>query len=219
MSDEICMQCPIHDWRRGSALLVLFVALVSNLAAGQATQPAQEEAETIDAWQRAVDEFTKLAFARDSRAGSSYLTKNVKIESFNGTKLRGLVEVQYDLAGGKLVTARAYERLPQTLAADLASDIESSPAVPEEKKSQFIPSATLALERANATAAEWVRKSLALEDGDHLVAVVMVWHPNGAGKSRNSPGPLFMLVRARPGQPHEPAFQITHIVFGSPIKP
>jgi hypothetical protein len=124
----------------------------------------------------------------------------------------------HDIAAGKLVTVRTYQTVPQALAEDLAEDVTASKVVPDESKKQYVPDGESAMRHANQTAAEWVRRSLEIEGSTGLVGVIMVWEPPSISTPNSRGGPVFMLIRGEVGEGHEPAFQISRIVVGSPIK-
>lgn len=192
--------------------------LTGSSSVAQTTQPGESDAAPEDPWGRLVEQFTQAAFNRDQTAVKGFIAKGATLASFDGEKVRGLPEAFHEIADGKLVTMRAYQSVPESLASDLAKDVEGSTAIPDEKKSQFIPQAEFSMRHANETAAEWVRRSLAIDGSTGLVGVIAVWHPKAAGASRDQPGLVFLLLNGKVGEKHEPAFQITRIVVGCPIK-
>lgn len=191
------------------------------LAAGakaQTTQPAAGDDEPLDGWGKLVERFALESFKPSSDDVKAMVAKNVVLGSFDGSRIRSVAQAMRQVADGKLVMVRAYEAVPTSLAKDLAKAVKESPVVPDEKKASFDPGEDSALSHANDTAAEWVRRSLSVDDSTALVGVIMVWHPRATGDSKDSAGPVFMLLDGRKGEGQEPEFLITRVVVGSPTK-
>lgn len=212
------MRRGIRSWTRllGASAVTAVTWLTPAIGVAQTTQPAVAEVATADAWQAMVEAFSRSMFEQNHDQARATLSKHVELASFNRQKVRGISDVAQRVAEGKLLLAQAYQTVPQSLALDIGQVIETSSLVPDAQKEDFIPTGEGALRHANETAAEWVRRSLQIEGSTGLVGVIVVWHPAPDGDDRK-PGPVFILLRGKVGEKHEPVLSVTRIVVGSPI--
>lgn len=205
-------------------LIGAIVLLSCAQARGQTTQPVAE-----DPWPQAVEQFAAAMLEGQSDAYRSMLADNASVGAFGGTA--GSEEAARLLARASVcgpIGVHAYVHPPLVMAADLMADCKNT-ELPESIRQRMIPQDDAAMQRANATAAQWMSESLQAAAGDR-VGVIVLFEPADATRlSRGLSGSssagelLFVLVRAHPSAaaansgPQSAVPRIDRVVYGNPL--
>ncbi|HEY8668265.1 MAG TPA: hypothetical protein VIL86_16570 [Tepidisphaeraceae bacterium] len=214
------------------AAVVLILAVSARRTAAQTTQPAggAEGTNNVSQWPVAVKALAE-ALVRGDKLGLNDLLADQKggavIAEFSGES--ATVEVLLNrTAKATVLGAHGYLQPPLAMAADLAADFKNTAGVPEEFKRRMIPGDDAEMNRANATAVQWLAKVLD-PAANQAVAVIVLWPPLSSPSPANPAAPtltgkelgggqggqaIFVLVKGEEVAPNR--FRVRQVVFGYP---
>jgi hypothetical protein len=181
---------------------------LASVTTAQTTQPAAANA----AWPAAVDRFTKALTLGDPTSARALTTTGATIARSGSSEQIDLATLVQRSSGGTVLATHLYSFPPIAMAADLAADFKSAPMIPEATKTLMVPADDAAMQRANATAIQWVAQVLgAVQGTPFAVALIM---PSPASPLEKTPLPILVLMRGTASE--NGVFAVDRIVFGTP---
>jgi hypothetical protein len=104
------------------------------------------------------------------------------------------------------------------MAADIRADAQNAQDAPDEIKKLLIPEDDKEMQRANATAAQWMTETLGAASGD-LVGVVVMWthEPQLPGIASHDDTDQIVFVLVRGVQRENASPKIRGIIYGIPL--
>jgi hypothetical protein len=199
------------------ATLCVCGGALSESAVGQTTQPAipattaaaTPSAQNTSTWTGVAKRFVSNVCGGEVEPAWTLMGPRARIDEFDPDAPATFARL-VDLAKrATLLGVHPYETSPTTLAEDIAGDVRDATDVPEDLRRRMTPHDEDEAARANATAAQWLAQNLAAEKGQPLAAVVL-WD---ATQSQL----VFILLKGHKVSGMNPAFHITHVVFGNPL--
>ncbi len=186
----------------------LFVTMAAG-AIAQTTQPV------LDDWGSRTGRFVGELVNGDLPMARQYVADQVTVVRGGSTPEQAeLATLSQRVRGGVVLSSRGYTFPPIALAADLAADFKSSPAIGDELKEIMVPADDDAMRRANATAIQWIANQLGATPGmPFSVSLVL---PATTGDTQKLPTPILILTRGTTVVEELP--QINRVVFGTPTQ-
>jgi hypothetical protein len=198
------------------------------LAQSAVAQPTSRPAGRAAAWASTVAAFgSALASQGDTDTiVADLVVSEAMVRQFSRNRRASLPSLRHIASGATLITTRGYLTTPDTLATDVAADIQNA-ALPDSVKRRLTPADDADLKRANTVASKWIASSL-LTGGAEPVGLIVLWHP-GADDAEpatdrkseedddanaNARLPLFIVVK---GEQVRERFVITQICYGNPL--
>lgn len=197
---------------RTSAALVA-LAWSAMVASAQTTKPSDRaerdkaESKQPPTWAATAERVARAAEKGDGDAVAAAMTHDAAVRTIEEDERVPARQLAISASEWTLLGTHAYAFPPATLARDIAHDVNRSDLVPDKEKAKITPIDDADLARANATAAEWVARTLAAER-DQLVAVAVYWNIK---LNR----PMFVLLK---GQQASGDFAVTQAVYGDPMQ-
>ncbi|MGD0389455.1 MAG: hypothetical protein ABSC42_10925 [Tepidisphaeraceae bacterium] len=187
------------------SIFISVLALIGGLAAGQTTRP---DAEVPASWERQVSSLAAAAAAHDGQTLQSLVAPDCRFRRFNAAADTDVSDFVDFATSGSVLGDHAYLYPPPMLAADIAHDVDSSPAVSEFDKK------TLALDDqpGQTVAMQWLTQTLGAQDGT-LVGIIVLWDTRSDADGPHRP--LFVLVVAKQAAD---GFKLSQIVYGDPLQ-
>ena len=213
MNRRMLKRFPITFW---ASLLVTMLlsggvngeAIVESQAA--TTRPAGDAA----TWAQTVERLAECSRGKDFGAIAALLKRGPIIRTFASETLQPPERLLGGTTGATLLGVHAYEKMPATLASDLAEDFRNSRDVTDELRRDMIPPDEAAERRANDTAAQWLHQILKPEK-NQPVAVIVLWRPDRRDNlTSTQTRPIFILAK---GERVEGEYVFRHVVFGDPL--
>jgi hypothetical protein len=187
----------LHYW-----ITAIVLISVNAIAFGQAPT-------TRPAWNETIRKVGPELTEADQPAVSKFLAKNASIDPFAGDHPGSFSDLHKMIKGSSIISARAYVRVPETLATDLATDVADAKVIPEPIRKDLHVSEEASAE-ANRTAQKWLKQVLQAAD-DQSVGVLLVWQEREGDKRRLDGGSLVWVLMAG-----DDAGKITRIIYGNP---
>jgi hypothetical protein len=185
----------------------LLTTMLGSVVSAQTTQPASS-------WQTAVEQLADAVRGKDIDSLTKLLVDAPILRSFESDRIQPAEKLLGVTSGTTLLGAHAYLQPPNTLATDLAADVQSAAGVPEQVRTAMTPPDEAAAKRANETAQQWLLQVLT-PTKDQLVGVIVLWRDErletltGVRKR-----PLFVLVK---GERAGETYRLRQIIFGDPL--
>src|SRR5688572_9056926 len=149
-------------------------------------------------WSQRLNRLALLLAGTDLTALQRALEPAPAIRAFASDALQAPERLLGTTTGSKILGVHAYEKVPATLASDLAGDFSSAgDAVPQSVRDGMQPRDAAAEKKANETAAHWLTQVLHPEK-DEVTGVIVLW-PQPRGRSIAAAAPTratFVLVKA-----------------------
>lgn len=212
----------------------LHVLTATSLLLGSATALSQTtQAVSVDPWPATLEQLAAVMMEGRADAVNAMLSDKATVRSFGGSP--GSEEVDRMVVHASLsapIGIHAYVHPPLVMAADLMADCKNAD-LPDSVRQRMVPQDDASMQRANATAAQWISDSIDAATGDR-VGVLVFFEPTdalraarGFASNVNSSGGelIFVLVRAQAGAVASPAaetlaptaIRIDRIVYGNPL--
>jgi len=160
------------------SVFIFMLVTCSQGAHAQTTQPADESG-----WPTVVDQAAAALTAGDLPAFRALMTDPSAIRQFASKSSEDVGATLIRCRNGVLLGAHPYVNPPFSMAADLAADCKTTTDLPDVFRRRMIPLDDGEMQRANATAAQWVGTSLNAGTGA-FVAVILVWCPENPTSAR-----------------------------------
>jgi hypothetical protein len=182
----------------------------------QPTQPSDKAEPSIATWQQVLQRLAAQLGGQDVAALRASLPADSVIRSFNSEGVTTVERLLAATSQARLISTRAYPKIPSTLAADLAADFKAAgEVIPENIQTDMAPRDAAAERRANDTAALWVNAVLQPKR-DQPVGVLVFWPtdrrtPADAATCRA----IFVLVK---GQMIGGSYVVQQVTFGDPLE-
>lgn len=173
----------------------------ATLLSGQTTKPAGPVT-----WSGTVEQVARATEKGDVPLVVAALGRDATVRSFETAEPAAARTLIDAAVGWKLLGAHGYEFPPASLAVDIADDVRGSDLVSEAQKRKIIPLDDAEAARANATAGDWVARTLAAER-NHLVGVAVFWD---VAANR----PVFILMK---GDYVRGSYEVKLAVYGDPM--
>ena len=181
--------------------------LLTSVAGAQTTRPT-----AVQNWSATAERLTKALVTGDAPAAHAATTNTVSIVRTGGTQPTDLATLMQRSVGGAALGTHVYTFPPLAMAADLAADFKTTSAVPDSIKSLMVPTDDEAMQRANATAIQWVAQVLGATQGTPVAVAVVV--PAAVPDTTKMPQPVLVVMRGEQGE--DGSFLVSRIVFGTP---
>jgi hypothetical protein len=195
------------------AINLLVAVLLGGSAWGQTTQPA------VDPWPQALNAAAQSILEGKIDDLRRLSTPDLQIQSFDSPVSENETRLLARGSLSSLIGVHAYIHPPMGLAADIAVDCKNAADFPDAMREKMIPKDDADMQRANATAAQWLSQKLGAADGDHVGVIVLYWNGeparNATSIDRASPELIFVLVSGVTTDLHN--FQIQRIIYGNPL--
>jgi hypothetical protein len=165
-------------------------------------------------WPVAVDQFAKALVDEMDPIGAvrDFTDLDCCVRCFDGGNLQ-IVDVINRAAGTVVVSAHGYRAPATSIASDLAADIASSTAVPDDIKKEMLPEEGEQTRRANETATQWVGRELQPGEADP-VGVIILWSTDAPASTPIKQRLVILLVRGETAQ--DGTYRIKQVVYGDP---
>ena len=193
------------------AVVLLAVSLGATAAGGQTTQPAGAP------WPKLVKALAQALISADRSALDTLVDDRVLICRFDGTIAEPSIRLKERAAKATLVGAHGYMHPPLVMAADIAADFKNCPSIPDEVKRHMIPEDDAEMQRANATAVQWVTEMLQITTNQPVGVIVLWCAPSASGAATGTsdqPQTVFLLIKGQETAPDQ--FRLRQIVYGHP---
>jgi len=168
-------------------------------------------------WQHVVEQMTQQLAGQDLPALRNLLAGGTPIiRNFSSDSATTVERLLASTTQAKLLGSHAYDKIPATLASDLAGDFHNAgDVVPQQVQKDMTPRDPGAERRANDTAAAWITQVLQPKK-DQPVGVIVFWPmerrlPTDTSARRA----IFVLIK---GQSTGDTFVIQQITFGDPLE-
>jgi len=176
---------------------------------------AQTTQRVTDDWAARTDRFVSAIVNGDVPAAMQLVAEPVTVMRGGSTPEQAeLATLSHRLRGGVVLSSRTYTFPPMALAADLAADFKSSPAIGDDLKAIMVPIDDDVMRRANATAIQWIANQLGATPGTPFSVSLVL--PATTGDPQKLPTPLLVLMRGTSIVEEQP--QIDRVVFGTPMQ-
>jgi hypothetical protein len=187
----------------------LIVLLFASMSGAQTTRPTPTQN-----WSAAVERLALALVTGDTPTAHAATTNALSVVRSGSTEAADLTTLVQRATGGAVLGTHVYSFPPLAMAADLAADFKTATTASDSIKALMIPTNDDAMQRANATAIQWVAQALGATQGTPVaVALVM---PAAVAESPKSPVPVLVLMRGAAGE--DGSFHISRIVFGTPLE-
>lgn len=198
-----------------------------SVAGAQTTRPASEQ----DSWPQVVEQLAAALIEGHRDDFRAMLAPDASVRSFQDSAAGDVDRLLARASLSAMVGAHAYVHPPLVMAADLMADCKNSELLPDSIRERMVPQDDVAMQRANATAAQWISQTLDATAGDR-VAIFVFFEPNDAlppatshniASSSLTGDLLFVLVHARrtsdtPASPNSAgAALVDRVVYGNPL--
>lgn len=188
---------------------VAFLAFMTTAVVAQqaTTRPVADD------WAARSERFLSAIVGGDA-SGARRLSAEAVVVVRGGTspEQSELATLAHRVRGGAVLATHHYTFPPIALAADLAADFKSSPAVSDELRGIMVPTDDDAMQRANATAIQWAASQLGLTPGTPF-SVAMILPVTTSG-SEKLPAPILVLTKGTTGA--DGAVNVSRVVYGTP---
>ena len=192
---------------RSVGCLLLLWTFCAATADAQTTQPATT-------WSAGVKHFSQVVAGKDVKALSAVLSNGPVIRTFASEELQPPERMLGATTDSKIIGVHAYPRVPATLATDMAADFRDNTDIPENVRSNMLPTDEQAEKTANETAAQWVVQALKPAK-DQPVAVILLWRQDKTDTyTSKTSHPIFILIK---GQVTDDQCTFRQIVYGDPL--
>lgn len=165
-------------------------------------------------WADAIKQFGASVVEGDLRSARAVCISPMPVRTLDSEATVDLPSLVLMTDGGRLLASHGYIHPPTTMAADLAKDFKNASDIPDGVRTQMTPSDPEQMRSANATAASWFAQVLQIADKTP-VGVIVIWPTSGDRIARESPSPVFILVRGAEVSAGD--FRITGVAFGAPV--
>jgi hypothetical protein len=190
---------------------------IVSTAAAPATAPATAPAVAQHAdWAETMNRLATLLAGKDLTALVHALEPAPVIRVFANDTLQTPERLLGHTTGSKVLGVHAYDKIPTTLATDLAEDFQSAgDAVPENIRQGMTPSDAAAAKRSNESAGQWLAQVLQPAKGQ-VMGVIILW-PEHRGRSLGGEPKraTFVLVKA---SLVDGKYALRQITFGDPLE-
>lgn len=197
-------------------IVIFLCAVLTAKSAGQTTQPSPS------AWN---DKITHLAKTLTDELNSAYrldalIPENALVQQFGSIDTESRYRVQQHASGLMVISVRTYSWPADTVASDLATDVENHDALPETIRRQFLIRDDASRRKANTVAQTWISELLQPAKSQ-FVAVIMLWEPQPLAvnplfsipQRTEIKQPLLILVKGEK-DPRTDDIVITHLCYG-----
>lgn len=200
-------------------LIAVLVGAAATLVCAQATQSRQPAPATERApWPEFVATLAETLVdpAGTDESVARVIYDDVPIRRFDRSEPDDRLTLRDATLGFAVIGTHGYVGVPNTIATDLAMDFRNAVDIPEDVRTQMVPTDEQ-VKRANITAAQWVNNALQPTAGQPVGLIVLLGpEPETLSDfpaQLSDPRPIiFVLVKAEPGDSR--SFRITHIVYG-----
>ena len=180
--------------------------------------PSDAVAEESD-WSQRLNRLALLLAGSDLTALQRTLEPSPTIRAFASDSLQTPERLLGTTTGSKILGVHAYEKVPATLASDLAGDFSSAgDVVPQNVRDGMQPRDDVAAKKANETASQWLAQVLRPQK-DEVTGVIILWpQPRGRSLSSAPARAIFVLVKAHKSPADDGAYTFRQITFGDPLE-
>jgi hypothetical protein len=179
-----------------------------SITRAQTTQP------TPISWPTTVQRFSQALTNGDTATARAATAAETTVVRSGSAEQIDLATLVHRSTGGAVLASRLYTFPPIAMAADLAADFKMAPAIPDAMTTLMVPTDDAAMQRANATAIQWVAQVLGAVQGTPFAVAVIL--PAPASTTDKAPLPILILMRGAAGEAG--GFAVDRIVFGTPLQ-
>jgi hypothetical protein len=181
------------------------VVCVAGVAPGQTTRPVSD---TPLQWAKTVSSLAGAIVAHDSQGVQTLVGGDCHVSRFFGPADQDDSQFLDAVFSTAVLGDHAYIFPTNTMAADIAADVNTSSVVSEIAKQTL----DLGDKRGKPIATQWIAQALSAADGDFL-GIIILWDTRTEGDDQHRLN--FVLVK---GQESGPAFKIERVMYGDPLQ-